>query len=141
MKARVVLIAAIVAAAFGTSAGHATAGTQIRYCPLPVIGGDPDRVSVSGPIAGPANGKVAYEVKVDESVGEGSHVVAGAFIASSSDGGSMSVAEAAGQAPAVGTLTLDAGHAYTVQWVTTFDYGIHPCSSAEPDQTPFSISA
>jgi hypothetical protein len=59
------------------------ATTQTRTCPLPVVGGDPDSVQLSGPTV--AGGRT-WTVTADESPGEASHVVALAAIVSSDDG-------------------------------------------------------
>jgi hypothetical protein len=36
---------------------------------------------------------------------------------------------------------LQEGHTYTIQFVATFDFGAHPCSSLEPGQSSFTVSA
>ena len=45
----------------------------------------------------------------------------------------------AGLSPTVVTLTLEQGHHYTIDWTADFDFGIHPCSSAETGQSPFEL--
>jgi hypothetical protein len=108
---------------------------QTRTCPIPVVGGDPDVVQVTGPVG------TTWTATVDESPGEASHIVSLTIQISSSDGSGPLVRTntAAGMSPVSVPFDLAAGHHYTVQWVATFDYGIHPCSSILPGQSPFQI--
>ncbi|MHB8510699.1 MAG: hypothetical protein ACYDCC_00820 [Actinomycetota bacterium] len=139
MKSRFMLVGLALALSIGVS--HATPISQTQYCPFEGIGGDLDRVTLAGPTSS-AYGVASYNVTVDESVGEASHVVTGAFIAQSSDGGSTAYAVVVpGFSPQSATLGLTEGHQYSVQWVTDFDFGVHPCSSSEPGETPFTVNA
>jgi septal ring-binding cell division protein DamX len=106
------------------------AGTQTRTCPLPG-GGDPDVVSLSG-------GGQNWTVTADESPGEASHAVAVAVVVTS-NGQQTGATAAGGMSPASAHLTLAPGHHYTVNWVATFDFGIHPCASVLPGQSAFEI--
>jgi hypothetical protein len=82
-------------------------------------------------------------VTADESPGEASHAVALAVVVTSTDGGMSHTQEtggaAAGLSPVAVHLTLTPGHHYTVNWVATFDFGIHPCASVLPGQSAFEI--
>src|SRR5581483_12014266 len=60
-------------------AGAATQ-TQTRTCPLPVVGGDPDTVTLAGPVG------TTWTVTADESPGEPSHIVSITVQVSASDG-------------------------------------------------------
>ena len=124
-------------------AADAAVTTQSRVCPFPVVGGDPDSVSLTGPTATPVAGQpVTYTVTADESPGEASHVVYLRVGVSSPDGQSSTDPAPgvnAGFSPTVVTLTLDQGHHYTIDWTADFDFGIHPCSSAAPGQSPFEL--
>jgi hypothetical protein len=111
------------------------ATTQTRTCPLPVVGGDPDSVQLSGPTV--AGGRT-WTVTADESPGEASHVVALAAIVSSDDGGTQAVT-GAGFSPVAIDMDLAPGHHYTIQWVAAFDFGVHPCTSLLPGQNAFSV--
>jgi hypothetical protein len=148
MKRRIGLVAAFSVsclALFGL-VGRAVSTTQTRVCPIPVVGGDPDSVQLNGPTTTPVAGQpVTYTVTADESPGEGSHVVTLRVAVSSSDGGQATTDAPNGVAsrfsPTTITLTLDPGHHYTVDWTATFDFGIHPCSSAQPDQSSFDVAS
>jgi len=119
--------------------------TQTRTCPFPVVGGDPDFLQLSGPGAAPHRSPtLTYTVLASESPGEDSHAVALKLDVSSSDGGQSSTDPAngsnAGMSPITITLTLQRGHQFTVDWTADFDFGIHPCSSSDAGQSPFSIA-
>jgi hypothetical protein len=112
------------------------AGTQTRTCPLPVVGGDPDVVALSGPTGTPAT----WTVTADESPGEASHLVSLTLVATPDGGiGQSQVVTGAGFSPVALNLSLAPGHHYTVQWVATFDFGVHPCSSLLPGQSAFGV--
>jgi hypothetical protein len=108
---------------------------QSRTCPLAVVGGDPDSVQLSGPTT---TGGRTWTITADESPGEASHVVAVATIVSS-DNGTSQVVTGAGFSPVAVNLDLAPGHHYTIQWVATFDFGVHPCTSLLPGQAAFSV--
>ena len=116
------------------AAGAGTA-TQSRVCPIPVVGGDPDVVSLSGPVG------TTWAVTADESPGEPSHVVSITVQITTSDGSGplLRTNTAAGMSPVAVNFDLAPGHHYTVQWLATFDFGVHPCTSLLPGQSAFEI--
>ena len=125
-------------------AGPANAANAQRVCPIPVVGGDPDTVTLA-PSSTPAGpGRVAYTVTADESPGEASHVVALIVRVSSRDHGRSSTVEPLGKkvgfSPTVVHLVLQTRHHYRVAWVASFDFGIHPCASAAPGESAFQIA-
>jgi hypothetical protein len=138
MRPRAILLISLLAVP--ASAGHATGTSQTQKCPIPVVNVDPDRVTLAGPVSGPANGEYGFVVTVDESVGESSQLVAGVFVATSSDGTATSVAAPSGFSPASANLTLQAGHSYTIQWDSQTDFGAHHCSSVDPGESPFHVT-
>ena len=115
-------------------AGAATQ-TQTRTCPLPVVGGDPDTVTLAGPVG------TTWTVTADESPGEPSHIVSITVQVSASDGSgpALRVQTGLGMSPVALHVNLAPGHHYTMQWLATFDYGVHPCTSLLPSQAPFTI--
>src|ERR1041385_3329398 len=74
-------------AVFSGGAAHATT-TQVaqRLCPIPVVGGDADRVTLFSVDNEPGS----YQVVIDESVGEASHAVVGRVVITSIDGAATS---------------------------------------------------
>jgi hypothetical protein len=110
------------------------AETQSRTCPLPIVGGDPDSVSLSGPVG------QTWTITADESPGEASHGVALAAIVSSDGGGGTQVITGAGLSPVALNVDLAPGHHYTIQWLAAFDFGVHPCTSLLPGQTAFDVT-
>jgi hypothetical protein len=113
----------------------AGAATQTRTCPLPVVGGDPDVVALNGPVG------TTWTVTADESPGEASHLVSITVKISASDssGPLLRTVTGAGMSPVSGAFDLAPGHHYTVQWLATFDFGPHLCTSLLPGQAPFQI--
>lgn len=138
------LLGLVILSVAGWAAPVGAAGSStVETCPI--AGVDPDTVTLTGPAVTPAPGQpVAYTVTADESPGEGSHVVTMALRVSSSDGGQSSPTPSSGAnsgfSPTTVGLQLEAGHQYTVDWVATFDFGIHPCSSVQPGESAFSIT-
>jgi hypothetical protein len=113
----------------------AGAATQSRVCPLPVIGGDPDTVTLSGPVG------TTWTVTADESPGEPSHLVSITVLISASDGTGplLRTNTALGMSPVSQSFDLAPGHHYTVQWLATFDFGPHLCTSLLPGEAAFQI--
>lgn len=142
MKRRLQLLGLVGAASLALMGTGAHASSDTRTCPFPVVGGDPDFVQLAGPATIPSDGSpISYTVTADESPGEGSHVVTLAINVSSDDGGTVTTSGAnTGNSPTVVDLTLAQGHHYTIDWAATFDFGIHPCSSAEPGQSAFDVT-
>jgi len=67
--------------------------------------------------------------------------VAIAVRVTSSDGSGPILRQSAavGMSPVSVTLDLAPGHHYTLDWLATFDYGVHPCASILPGQSAFQI--
>jgi hypothetical protein len=63
-------------------------------------------------------------------------------IATPSDGSSPVVSRGSGNHDTTTSLTLGgaSGTTWTLNWVTTFDFGVHPCASAEPGYSPFTVT-
>jgi hypothetical protein len=128
------------------TAARATTTTtqQQRVCPFPVVGGDPDTVTLSAPIATSDPTVVHFDAVVNESPGEPSHVVTGHIAVSTEDGNQVlpPAAGAANAGPSPITIGIDlaTGHTYTLDWQADFDFGVHPCASAEPGQSPFAVT-
>ena len=144
-RIRLVSVLSLCCVALSGAVGQAKATTQTRICPFPVVGGDPDFVQLSGPAAAPHRSPtLTYTAVADESPGEDKHVVALTLDITSPDGGQSSTDPAngsnAGTAPTTITLTLQRGHHFTIAWTAAFDFGIHPCSSSDSGQTPFSVA-
>jgi len=121
--------------ALAPAAGAATATTQTRVCPIPIVGGDPDVVTLSGPVGN------TWTVTADESPGEPSHLVTITVLISTSDGSGPLLRTQTGLAMSPTSIGIDLapGHHYTVQWLATFDFGVHPCTSLLPGQPAFQI--
>jgi hypothetical protein len=113
----------------------AGAATQTRTCPLPVVGGDPDTVTLNGPVG------TTWSVTADESPGEASHLVSITVQISASDGSGplLRTSTGLGFSPVSVPFTLAPGHHYAVQWLATFDFGPHLCTSLLPGEAPFQI--
>jgi len=122
--------------ALAPAAGAATTTTQTRVCPIPIIGGDPDTVTVTPPTTG-----TVWTVTADESPGEPSHLVTITVLISASDGSGplLRTQTGLGMSPTSIGIDLAPGHHYTVQWLATFDFGVHPCTSLLPGQPAFQI--
>jgi hypothetical protein len=125
---------AVFCLAFAPTAGAATQ-TQTRTCPLPVVGGDPDVVTLTGPVG------TTWTVTADESPGEPSHLVSITVMISASDGSGplLRTNTGLGMSPVSVSFDLAPGHHYTVQWLATFDFGPHVCTPLLTGQAPFQI--
>jgi len=134
MLRRCLLVAGVIATVCLAYAPAAGAATDVRTCPLPVVGGDPDTVTLNGPVA-----PGLYTVTADESPGEASHLVTLTVVATPDGGLPLAAQVAVGFSPATAKLNLAPGQHYTVQWLATFDFGIHPCTSLL-GQAPFSVN-
>jgi len=135
MLRRSLLVAGVIATvclAFAPVAGAATA--QTRTCPLPVVGGDPDTVTLTGPVA-----PDVYNVTSDESPGEASHLNTLTVVATPAGGLPLAAEVGVGNSPNTVQLNLQPGQHYTIQWLAGFDFGVHLCTSLLPGQAPFQV--
>ena len=119
--------------ALAPAAGAVTA-TQTRVCPLPIIGGDPDTVTLTPPTTG-----TTWTVTADESPGEPSHLVTITVIIQTPGGPLLRTQTGLGFSPTSTSFDLAPGHHYTVQWLATFDFGPHLCTSLLPGEDAFQI--
>jgi hypothetical protein len=152
--------ATAVSAGAGLAAPSGSGDSQQQTCPLPLVGADPDTVSLSGPTTlwPPNNRLVDYTLTASETAGEaGDHLPHGVTI-SYSVTVSGSGANAQGQAnPATGSAHGDfsvpvrfqlraerpgTGGAvtYVINWAATFDGGPHTCSSSNAGDHPFTVT-
>ena len=135
MKRRMAVAAGLALCSFLLSgiAGHANTVGNTATCD--VNGIDPDTVTLSAPAGGPV------VVTASETASEGA-VVASLHVIVTSNGGSPVLTEASsvGTHSTSVTFHVASGHTYTLDWVATFDYGIHPCAWFLPGQAAFTVS-
>lgn len=160
-RATLVCVAAATALTAGVGfAAPGAGGGQQQTCPLPLVGADPDTVSLSGPTTlWPPNNKfVDYTLTASETAGEaGDHLPHGVTISYSVtvSGGGANVQGQANPATASehGDFSVPAhfqlraarsgnGGAvtYVINWAATFDGGPHTCSSSSTGDHPFTVT-
>ena len=135
MKRRVAVAAGLALCSFLLSgiAGHANTAGNTATCD--VNGIDPDTVTLSGPTGG------VVTVTASETAAEGANVDTLHVIVTSSAGSPLlTEASSVGTHSTSVTFHLAPGHTYTLDWVATFDYGIHPCAWFLPGQAAFTVS-
>lgn len=151
MKRRAVSIGlvALVVTFVSTGAGHAAATLSDKQsCPFPG-GADADYLGISDPLAMtiPADG-ASHTVSVFASEEEAApNTVTLALAATAQDtGGSTSTtpytANSQGAHETTAQLSLPGipGRVYTINWAVAFDFGVHPCASAQPGFHPFTVT-
>jgi hypothetical protein len=115
-------------------AGAATQ-TQTQVCPLPVVGGDPDTVTLSGPVG------MTWTMTASESPGEPSHIVSISVLIQTAGGPLVREESGIGMSPVSVSFNLAPGHHYTIQWLATFDFGPHVCTPLLTGQSPFQVDS
>jgi hypothetical protein len=156
----------VAAAATTSSAGTPRGGnSQRQTCPIPVLGADPDPVSLTGPstLWSPKHRYVDYTLTASETAGEaGDGAPHGVTInysvtVSDSRSGPAHPAQAADANPPTGNAQGDfrvpvhfqlraqrAGNGgtrtYLIDWNATFDGGLHMCSSSGAGEHPFTVT-
>jgi plastocyanin len=141
------------------ASGASGAGLQQQACPLPVVGADPDTVTLAGPstLWPPDKRFVSYTLTAAETAGEkGDGLPHGVTISYSIATQDKGVGATAGASPASGNTQGDfsvpirfrlqadragAGHGrtYTINWSASFDGGPHTCSSSDTGRSPFVV--
>jgi len=152
-----VAAATALTAGVGFAAPSGGGGDQQQACPLPVVGADPDTVTLSGPATlwPPNNKYVDYTLTASETAGEAGnhldHAVSITYSVSPSGGG------AAQASPPTGTQTGDfsvpahfqlraarpgngGAVTYVINWAATFDGGPHTCSSSSAGEHAFTVT-
>jgi hypothetical protein len=114
-----------------------------EYCPFTFMnnaaGPDADYVTFLGPATVSSGQSVSVGVSEQEAA---ANPVTITVIATPSDGSSPVVSRGSGNHDTTTSLTLGgaSGTTWTLNWVTTFDFGVHPCASAEPGYSPFTVT-
>lgn len=166
--ALVVAIASAVTAGSGLASpgghGGSGGGSQQQTCPLPVLGADPDTVTLSGPATlwPPNHAFVDYTLTASETAGEKGdglpHGVSISYSVSMGSAGMPSAPAASSQAnPPSGsakgdfsvpvTFQLRAGRpgngsavTYVINWTASFDGGPHTCASSGTGEHAFTVT-
>jgi hypothetical protein len=134
----------------GSSVGAASsnvppAGSTAEYCPF-TFGNqngsiDPDWVAFLGPSTITQGPTTTVSVEASEQEVAANLVTLDVIVTTSNNGTplnfeSQGLEQTAVSIPLAGT----AGVTYSLQWVVTFDFGVHPCSSALPAYAPFTVT-
>ena len=167
-RRKVVLVAltvtsvAVAGVGVASPRGGGANGAQQQTCPLPILGADPDTVTLSGPATlwPPNHRLVGYTLTASETPGEKGdglqHGVTISYSVGVSDGGATSPAQQTDAKPPTGAATGDftvpvhfqlraqrpgqSARTYTITWTASFDGGVHTCSSNGSDQHPFTVT-
>jgi hypothetical protein len=143
----------------------ATTGTQTQTQTCPVLGFDPDSVTLTGPAAlwPPNHRLVDYTLTAAETpqeAGDGlPHGVSISYMVTTADasGGDGGQAHNPDATPPAGTASgdfsvsipfqlraersaLGRGRTYTINWAASFDGGLHMCSSQDGSHNPFVVT-
>lgn len=152
-KAR--LAVALAVAGVGLMSGPASASIPIvgtQTCPIPVVGVDPDSVTLTAPVLGVATmtasetpaelGPGAPTVKLfafrSESALPAADLLHGLTGPSSSGAVSFS-GPATGHGAVAERVTFSAPGTYRIGFLALFDNGIHPCTSLLPTNHVFTV--
>lgn len=150
---------------FASTGGHGSStSSQQQTCPLPIIGADPDTVTLSGPTTlWPPNHKfVDYTLTAAETADEKGdglpHTVTIGYSVNVGSAGAPSAPAQSSQAnPPSGMakgdfsvpvhFRLRAGRpgyggalSYTINWTATFDGGPHTCASSGMGEHAFTVT-
>lgn len=153
----------VTAATSGAAPTQTNAGRQQQTCPLPVVGADPDTVTLTGPATvRTRNGHfLPYTLTAAETSGERGdglpHGVTVSYSVSVSNSGSPAAPAKSTEAnPPSGMANGDfsvpihfrlrglrpgsGSRVYRIAWTATFDGGPHTCSSSDSGEHPFTVT-
>jgi hypothetical protein len=144
---------------------NAGSDQQVQTCPAPVLGADPDSVTLTGPATlwPPNHRLVNYLLTASETAqeaGDGApHGVTISYTVTTSDagGGDGGPAHTPDALPATGMASGDfsvsvpfqlraersgigSGRTYAIDWMASFDGGVHMCSSQDGSHHPFVVT-
>jgi hypothetical protein len=154
------LAAFLVGPALVTASAAATPPSDVQTCPVPIIGLDPDSVTVTGPIVGttpgvlatatviasettPELGAGAPRVQLSVFRTDGANALGdllNGLLGPSTSGGAHLSGPSGGSGAATETITFTAPGNYTFAFLVFFDNGIHPCTSLLPSNHTVTIS-
>ena len=139
----IVLAAAIAGALAGPAGAAVATNSSTNYCPFTLMndpaGPDADYVTFLGPASIASGDSVSVGASEEESAANPVTII---VVATPSDGSSPVVSQGSGTHDATTSLALTgvSGTSWTLNWVATFDFGVHPCASAMPGYQAFTVT-